>query len=215
MNRPAVVLAVVGTGTEVGKTWVGARLLEHLAGSRWTVAARKPVQSFDPGAAEPTDAEVLAGATGERPYDVCRSHRWLAVPMAPPMAAEVLGETSPNIDDLVDELVWPEPTPDLGLVETVGGVRSPMAEDGDSRDFVRRIEPDAVLLVADAGLGTIDAVRLAVDALAPWPVLLYLNRFGPSDDLHRRNARWLRERDGLDPLTTIDQLGDAVASHRG
>ena len=61
-------------------------------------------------------------------------------------------------------IAWPEAAVDVGLVETVGGVRSPLAEDGDSRDLVRALAVDVVVLVADAGLGTIDAVRSGVDS---------------------------------------------------
>ena len=214
MSRPSVVVAVLGTGTEVGKTWVSARLLEQLRTHGSAVAARKPVQSFDPAWSEPTDADVLAAASGEDPMDVCPEHRWLPVPMAPPMAADVLGLPAPRLGALLDELVWPGHQVDVGLVETVGGVRSPVADDGDSRDLVRAVGPDVVLLVADAGLGTIDAVRSAVDALAPQPVVVHLNRFDPDDDLHRRNLTWLRDRDGLDPVVTIERLREIVALGR-
>lgn len=46
--RPQRLIVVVGTRTEVGKTWVTARLLRDLRASGRHVAARKPVQSFDP-----------------------------------------------------------------------------------------------------------------------------------------------------------------------
>ena len=209
-----MVVTVVGTGTEVGKTWVGARLLEQLRSDGATVAARKPVQSFDPAADEPTDAEVLAAASGGDPTEVCPAHRWLPVPMAPPMAADALGSPAPLLGALLDELVWPAAQVDVGLVETVGGVRSPVADDGDSCDLVRALGPDVVLLVADAGLGTIDAVRSAVDALAPETVLVHLNRFDPDHDLHRRNLGWLRDRDGLDPVVTIEELRRVVLPGR-
>ena len=215
MSRPSVVVAVVGTGTEVGKTWVGARLLEQLRRDDATVAARKPVQSFDPAADEPTDAEVLAAASGEDPTEVCPEHRWLPVPMAPPMAADALSSPPPLLGELLDELAWPGGPVDVGLVETVGGVRSPVADDGDSRDLTRALGPDVVLLVADAGLGTIDAVRSAVDALAPEAIVVHLNRFDPDDDLHRRNVAWLRDRDGLDPVVTIEELRRVVLPDRG
>ncbi len=55
----------------------------------------------------------------------------------------------------------------MGLVETAGGVRSPLAADGDCLDYCAALDPDVVVLVADAGLGTINAVRLTLDALAP------------------------------------------------
>jgi hypothetical protein len=80
--------------------------------------------------------------------------------------------------------------------------------------FVHALAPDAVVLVADAGLGTIDAVRLACDALAATPFTVLLNRFDPSDELHRRNRDWLVERDGIDVRVDVRDpllLGPRVA----
>lgn len=199
-------MAVVGTATEVGKTWVAARLLEALTGRGVAAAARKPVQSYEAAVPAPTDADVLGAATGEDPADVCPPHRWLPVAMAPPMAADVLGLTVPTIGDLVAELVWPTTMTDVGLVETVGGVRAPMGSDGDSVDLVRQLAPDLVVLVADAGLGTINSVRLSMGVLDGLSVLVHLNRFEPADDLHRRNQAWLAETDGYRVTTTIDDL---------
>ena len=85
-------------------------------------------------------------------------------------------------------------------------MRSPLAEDGDSRDLVCALDVDLVALVADAGLGTIDAVRSGVDALAPLPVVVLLNRFDEGDDLHRRNRDWLAQRDGFDVAVDVAEL---------
>lgn len=208
MTRPKRLVGVAGTGTEIGKTFVVTALATELRRRGRAVAARKPVQSFGPGG-EVTDAEILAAATGERTDEVCPRLRWFEVPMAPPMAAEVLGMVAPTLGELVDGIDWPDTT-DVGLVETVGGVRSPLADDGDSRDLLRAVDPDLVVLVADAGLGTIDAVRLATEALAPLPVVVVLNRFDPGDDLHRRNLAWLTARDGLDCVVDVADLADRV-----
>jgi dethiobiotin synthetase len=193
-------VAVVGTGTAVGKTWVAARLLTDLRAAGVTVAARKPAQSFEP-ADDPAlrDAHVLGAASGEPPGVVCPPHRWYEVPMAPPMAAEALGRPPFAVADLVHELRWPHDHVEVGLVETAGGVRSPLAADGDCLLLCRVLEPDLVVLVADAGLGTINAVRLTVEALGDVraPVVIVLNRFDAADVLHERNRDWLRRRDGL------------------
>ena len=67
------------------------------------------------------------------------------------------------------------------------------------------------MLVADAGLGTINAVRPAVAALDPIaPVTVLLNRFDPDDDLHRRNLEWLRDRERLDVATAVSDLADTL-----
>ena len=69
------------------------------------------------------------------------------------------------------------------------------------------LAPDLVVLVADAGLGTINAVRLTVEALGDVrsPVVVVLNRFDAAADLHIQNAEWLRVRDGL---TVLQSPGD-------
>jgi dethiobiotin synthetase len=213
VTRPTLLVGVCGTATEVGKTWAGAELARALRSSGRTVAARKPLQSFDPDDEAATDAEVLAAATREAVEDVSPGAGWYPVPMAPPMAAAALGRPCPSLAAVVAALTWPDRPVDVGLVETVGGVRSPLAEDGDSRDLVRALGVDVVVLVADAGLGTIDAVRSATDSLAPLPTVVLLNRFDPDDDLHRRNRDWLRDRDGVDVVAGVDDLARSVLAY--
>lgn len=225
-TRPDRLVAVVGTGTEVGKTWVSARLLEVLRRSGHTTWARKPAQSFDPGD-DPgsTDAAVLGGVTGEAPHDVCPVARWYPVAMAPPMAAEVLGRPPFAVADLLAGIRWPVRAVGgvsrpghrtVGLVETAGGVRSPQADDGDAVDLVRLLAPDVVVLVADAGLGTIHAVRCCVDALAGVEgLVVVLNRFDLDRDLHRRNRRWLADRDGLAVVAVPGGEGDLARAVTG
>ena len=204
--RPERLVLVVGTGTEVGKTWVACRLAHSLRARGLIVAARKPVQSYgtsgDIGA---TDAELLAEATGEQPGVVCPLHRWYPAALAPPMAAEVLGRPPFTVADLVGELAWPAVV-GVGLVEAVGGVRSPIAADGDAVALAAALHPEHVVLVADAGLGTVNAVRLSAAALDRWPLTVVLNRVDTTDDLHRRNADWLAARDGFDVVTDPSQL---------
>jgi dethiobiotin synthetase len=206
-------VVITGTGTEVGKTWVGVSLLSALRCSGLGVAARKPGQSFAPGSG-PTDAELLALATGEDPAEVCPPHRSYPVPMAPPMAAASLGLPVPSIASLVDEIhaSWPSSPVDFGVVEGAGGVAAPQADDGDTRALIDRLRPDLVVLVADAGLGTINLVRLSVAALAGWPTVVHLNRYDPGSELHVRNLAWLSERDGFDVTTDTSALVAVVAT---
>jgi len=176
-----------------------------------SVAARKPVQSHDPAVPGPTDAAVLGAATGEHDADVCAPSRTYGVPMAPPMAAAVLGVECPTVGELVGGLTWPAGV-EVGWVEGVGGPRSPVAADGDGVDLCRALGPDVVVLVADAGLGTINAVVLSCGpyaALGHDPVVV-LNRYDDGDDLHRRNRDWLVERWGLRVVTSPAALADAI-----
>ena len=214
--RPRVTVLVTGTGTEVGKTWLSVAILENARRQGVTVAARKPVQSFHPSDGV-TDADLLGDASGERPASVCPEHRRYGVPMAPPMAAASLGMDPPLLADLIEEIdrSWPDPAVDLGLVEGAGGVASPLAKDGDSAALAKALSPDLVVLVADAGLGPINAVRLSRAALGPLPVVVYLNRFDHGQELHERNRAWLVQVDGLEVSSDRDDLAVRVLDIAG
>jgi dethiobiotin synthetase len=108
------------------------------------------------------------------------------------------------LDDLIREITWPTDI-DIGFVETVGGVRAPLSHDADSVDLLKRLPVDEVLLVADAGLGTLNAVRLSLECLKPLPVTVFLNRYDANNELHRLNRRWLQEKDAVRAITDIAQ----------
>ncbi|MDQ4145716.1 MAG: hypothetical protein M3198_18625, partial [Actinomycetota bacterium] len=67
---PDALVVFTGTGTEVGKTWLAAKVAEQVRSAGADVCARKPVMSFDP-ADETTDAQILAAATREDERVVC------------------------------------------------------------------------------------------------------------------------------------------------
>jgi len=204
-------VVVAGTGTEMGKTRVAADVAGALRRRGLTVAARKPVQAFAPDSTEPTDAEVLGAATGEDPGAVCPRHRSLPRAMAPPMAAEALGLAPFTIADLVGEITADPPQHAIILVESAGGVRSPLADDGDTVTLADALQPALVLLVADAGLGTINLVRLSVAALGAHRVVVYLNRFDGDTELHAQNRDWLLTREGLEVVTNPEALAEILA----
>ncbi|MET0534521.1 MAG: dethiobiotin synthase [Steroidobacter sp.] len=206
--RPVRLIGVLGTNTEVGKTWVAAQLLATLKLRGTRVSARKPVQSYAPDDIN-TDAALLAGASGEEIADICPAHRCYPLAMAPPMAAQALGRGPVWMQEIISEIHWPQGI-DIGLVETVGGARSPLACDGDSMQLIERLHVDQVLLVADAGLGTINAVRLTLAAIGNIPTLVYLNRFVIDNELHELNRRWLVEKDRLNVITDVHSLALAI-----
>lgn len=196
---------VAGTDTEVGKTWVGTRVASVLREEGIEVAARKPVQSFD-AADVTTDAEEWAQVTKEPVERVCPRHRWYDLPLAPPMAAERLDRDPIALAELVAETHLPGGV--TTFIEGVGGLRSPLADDGDSVDLCRALKAELVLLISDAGLGCINRVHLSAAAVEDLPLLVVLNRYDAADETHRLNRDWLVD-DGLDVVTDVQE-----AAHR-
>jgi dethiobiotin synthetase len=203
-HRPRTLIGVLGTHTEVGKTYVTANWLSHLRQQGLNVAARKPVQSFNADDAT-TDARQLANATGEAETDVCPLHRNYPLALAPPMAADELNRPRIELGALLQEITWPAEV-DVGIVETVGGPYSPIAHDGDSIDLIAQLKPDAILLVADAGLGTLNAVRLCLQCVGEMPTTVFLNRFDAASELHQLNRQWLHEKYGISTAIDMHEL---------
>ncbi|MGH2776707.1 MAG: ATP-dependent dethiobiotin synthetase BioD [Actinomycetota bacterium] len=200
---PDLTIVVTGTDTEVGKTWLTIELALALQQLGAPVVIRKPVQSFDPGD-RTTDADVLAEASGEDPIVVCPGHRRYPLAMAPPMAADALGGPAFKLEELIVEMDLP--TGGVALVEGVGGARSPLAHDGDSVDLAHSLAADLVVLVVPAGLGAINAVRLASGAFDGLRTVVFLNRFNAADTLHAANRTWLTDVDAFDVATSPLEL---------
>jgi dethiobiotin synthetase len=210
-----VIVVVTGTGTEVGKTWYAAATIDALRAAGHVVAARKPVQSFAPDDTDPTDADVLARATEEDADAVCLPHRRFPMAVAPPMAAAALGLPAFTITDLVGEVragLTTVGADTIVVVEGAGGARSPIADDGDTVALAHALAADRVVVVADAGLGTINAVRLTVAALTSWTPVVALNRYDDDNDLHRANREWLAARDGFAVVTSPVELAAALTN---
>jgi dethiobiotin synthetase len=207
-----MIVVVTGTGTEIGKTWVTAGLAGALRRHGIAIAVRKPVQSFSIEQRGQTDAEILGNASGEDPHRVCPAHRWLPRALAPPMAADVLGVAPFTVSELASEVTTSTEPDAIVIVEGAGGVRAPLAADGDTVSLVHALKPGLVVLVADAELGTINLVRLSAGALAGQQIVVYLNRFDGESELHAQNRDWLVTREGLEVVTNPEALEAVVTA---
>ena len=202
------VVFFTGTATEIGKTWVAAGLASVLRRRGRKVQACKPVQSYDPDGADPTDAAVLGAATGQPSHEVCPPEHSYPVPLAPPMAAARLGRPCPSLDELGRVCRFADGT-EVGIVEGVGGLFSPLAADGCNLDLIDRLDPQAVVVVAEPGLGAIHSVLACVLPLTARRPLVFLNRFDPADEVQGLNLGWLRD-GGWTVDTRLEALADRL-----
>lgn len=151
-------IAVVGTGTGVGKTVVTAGIASWFRETGVGARAIKPAQTgFPPD----DDAGFVAEACEDTEAATCLAY--LEPPLAPRVAAERTGE-SLEYDALLEgcrrEL---ERTP-VSIVEGIGGLRVPLAGDHEVLDLMADLSAVAVV-VTRSGLGTLNHTALTVDAL--------------------------------------------------
>lgn len=167
-------LFVAGAGTDVGKTYVCARLARALRAGGRSVLALKPVASGVPAWDDPafahSDTAVLLAAQGlpltARTVEACTPWRF-AAPLAPDMAALREGR-SLRLDDLTAfhaQALARAPGVDAVLVEGAGGVMSPVTQDALCLDWIRALGAPA-LLVAGSYLGAISHALTACETLA-------------------------------------------------
>jgi dethiobiotin synthetase len=153
-------LFVTGTGTGVGKTIVSAALLAAMRAVGEPVRAHKPVVTgLDERPGEwPPDHELLALAAGMSPVEVAPLRYGPAV--SPHLAAALAGESIDPTGLVVRAREQPERTV---VVEGVGGLLVPLAEDYSVRDLA--VELGLPLVVAaPPGLGTVNHTLLTVEA---------------------------------------------------
>ncbi|WP_233160161.1 dethiobiotin synthase [Pseudonocardia sp. MH-G8] len=154
------ILVVTGTGTGVGKTVVTAALAAVATARGDRVAVLKPAQT-GMGVGEPGDladvARLVPGTTG-------RELARYPDPLAPDTAARRAGAppvTPAAAADAAGELADAH---DLVLVEGAGGLLVRFDTHGTLVD-VAGLLAAPVLVVATAGLGTLNATELTVAAL--------------------------------------------------
>jgi dethiobiotin synthetase len=149
---------VTGTDTGVGKTIVAGLLAAGLRRAGMPVAALKPLCS---GGRE--DAESLR--------DACRSgltldeiNPWhFRAPLAPLIAAR-MERRSVKLADVLAHLRGVQRKFPALIVEGAGGLLSPLGEDFDSRDLIKKLDAIPIVVAANR-LGAINQVRLVLEAL--------------------------------------------------
>ncbi len=195
-----MIVAIVGTGTGVGKTHAAAALLRQLGARGQRVIGWKPMESGVVGQ-EGEDELALRQACGERPAVPTLR---LGAPLAPYLAARREGAVieSPLIVRWLEELAeqWP-----LLVLELAGGWFSPFDEHLDNAQWLAALPPAlrarlCCVLVAPDRLGVLHDVSAAVRAgaaLGLAPAVIALSAPAVDDDSSGSNAAELAER----PLT--------------
>lgn len=210
MLKPIAIpgLFVTGTDTEVGKTVIAGAIANYFFRQGVRIAVSKPVATGCVRRREgwvSEDAEFLASCADARfPLDLICPQRYQE-PLAPAVAADRAQQ--PLEWEAIDRsLRLMTAESDVIVVEGVGGILVPLDKQYTTLDLARWLNLPAVV-VARAGLGTINHTLLTIEALrrAKMPIAgVVINRY-PADSAgvaEETSPRYI-ERLGKVPILAI------------
>lgn len=157
---------VTATDTGVGKTTVAAAMVRRLREGGVDVAVLKPFESGcargPDGSLVPADATILRDAAGgAAPLEAVCLERFEA-PVAPGIAAAREGREV-TLEGALAAFAALAARHEVVVVEGAGGLLVPLTPDDDVADLAVRLALP-LLVVARAGLGTLNHSRLTVES---------------------------------------------------
>jgi dethiobiotin synthetase len=165
MPEPARRIVMLGTGTGIGKTWAALALTRALIRGGAPAVALKPIESGVSGqfGAGDSDAELLARASSSPP--LLPPYR-LPDPISPHLAARRAGLTL----ELGRTLEYVRAcgtlaAPVFVVIESAGGVFSPLAPDVTNFEFARGLDPADWVLCAPDALGVLHQLTATLEAM--------------------------------------------------
>ena len=204
-------LFVTGTGTDVGKTYVTALMVKKLHGAGLRAAYYKAAMSGNvrrpDGTLIPGDALCVQQVSGisqslESMCPYVYEHAY-----SPHLASRLEGNPV-RMDVVKAGFAALEAEYDYITVEGSGGILCPICFDEAKiqlEDVIRELDA-ACVIVADAGLGTINSVGLTVSYMRAKgiPVKgLIFNHYHPGDVMEEDNLEMCRYFTGLDILAKV------------
>lgn len=204
-------LFITGTGTDVGKTYVTGRIVKKLreggASSAYYKAAMSGNERRTDGTLIPGDALQVKTMSGvEQPLEeMCPYIYETAV--SPHLAAKIEGNPI-EMECVLKNFDRVCGTYDYVTVEGSGGIFCPLRFDEQKvqlEDFIKA-RSLACLMIADAGLGTINAVVLTAEYMKARKIPvkgIIFNHYEPGNPLHEDNRLMCEAMTGLNVVACV------------
>ena len=212
-------LFVTGTGTDVGKTYVTGLIVKRLRDAGISAGYYKAAVSGatvdEAGCLVPDDAAYVNSVAGlHKPLEELVSFIYPDA-VSPHLAAK-LHRVPLDMEKVQRDFSWARDRHEYLTVEGSGGIVCPLRWDETAHigldDLVQRMGIP-VLVVADSGLGTINATVLTVEHLhhRRIPVRgIVLNRFHEENVMEQDNLCMVEEMTGVPVLAKVQEGAQAL-----
>lgn len=203
---------ITGTGTDVGKTYVTGLIVKKLKESGMNAAYYKAAMSgnerTEEGMLLPGDAQYVKTVSGIEQSLACMCPYVYEAAVSPHLASRIEGNPV-MLQEVVRGFEEVCRQYDYVTMEGSGGILCPICFDERElwlEDVIRELGLSS-LIVADAGLGTINSVVLTVEYMRAkgLPVKgIIFNRFHPGDRMEEDNLRMCEHRTKLPVLACVE-----------
>lgn len=202
---------ITATGTDIGKTYVSALIIKKMRENGYNCGYFKPVLSGveeENGKLIDSDCNYVVNSANipTEPND-CVSYWWKEA-VSPHLAAQRANQVI-DIEKIKHKFRIKNEKYDYLLIEGAGGITCPLClKDGHKfllKDLIRELEVP-IIIVADAGLGTINSTLLTVEYARVNNIKIngiILNNFNPDSFMHQDNLKQVEYLTGIKVVATV------------
>lgn len=192
---------ITATGTDVGKTFISSLIVKKLARAGVNIGYYKAALS----GAEQRDGKRIAGdahyvyKTAALTGDPNNAVSYIFTPSVSPHLAARMANIQIEMETIKQDFHAKLKKHSFLLMEGSGGIICPISTQKNNRIFLTDIIKTldlSIIIVADAGLGTINSTMLTVYYAKSQGIhiqAILLNRYDPRNAVHRDNKEMISE----------------------
>ena len=204
---------ITATGTDIGKTYVSALIVKSMRDAGLNCGYYKPVLSGvieKNGKLVESDCNyVVKTANIPTNADDCVTYWWKEA-VSPHLAAKRIGQEI-NISKIKADFEAKNKEYDYLLTEGAGGITCPLRlENGEKyllKDLIKELGT-SIIIVADAGLGTINSTLLTVEYARANGINIagiILNNWNPNSFMQQDNLKQVEYLTGIKVVATVEK----------
>jgi len=202
---------ITATGTDIGKTYISALIVKKMRESGYNCGYFKPVVS---GVTEMCgkliDSDpnyVIQIANLDAEAEGCVSYYWQEA-LSPHLAAKRKNQEI-NIEKIKYDIAQVSKNYDYLLIEGAGGITCPLIINNEEKYLLKDLIWElglSTIIVADAGLGTINSTLLTVDYAKTNGIEItgiILNNYESDNYMHWDNLEQIETLTGINVIATV------------